>query len=214
MSDVPEDPAPEDREPKPAPSGVPPRAREGWLARLTRGVLGACISAIVVVMLLAGWLGATESGLQAVAGLASRLSGGMLRIEGPQGYLLGQPGAEAVQVRTPTLQLDILNLRVDWRPGALMSGTLDVSALSASELSVATAPSTDPATLPLSLALPVAVHLNRLAIDRLRIGALVDGKPAEPDMVLTALAGRLDSDGLQHRLSGLRAGAPFGQLTA
>ncbi|MBF0393357.1 MAG: dUTP diphosphatase [Alphaproteobacteria bacterium] len=33
-------------------------------------------------------------------------------------------------------------------------------------------------------------------------------------MVLTALAGKLDSDGLQHRLSGLRAGAPFGQLTA
>jgi translocation and assembly module TamB len=206
--------APEGHEPKPAPAAAPIRAREGWLARLTRGLLGACISAIVVVVLLIGWLGGTESGLQAVAELASRLSGGMLRIDGPQGYLLGQLRADVVQVRTPTLQVDILNLRMDWRPGALMSGTLDVSALSASELSVATAPSTDPAALPLSLELPVAVHLNSLAIDRLRIGALVDGKPAEPDMVLTALAGKLDSDGLQHRLSGLRAGAPFGQLTA
>lgn len=212
MSDAPADPVPEDREPKPAPAAAP-RAREGWLARLTRGVLGACISAIVVALVLAGWLGGTESGLQAVVGLASRLSGGMLRIDTPQGYLLGQLRAETVQVRTPTLQVDILNLRLDWLPGALMSGTLDVSALSASELVVASAASAEPATLPLSLELPVAVHLESLAIDRLRIGALVDGKPAEPDLVLTAVAGKLDSDGRQHRLSGLRASAPFGQLT-
>ncbi len=210
MSDAPADPA----GPDPRAEAAPRPAREGLLAGLTRGVLGACISLFVLVLLVVGWLGATESGLQAAAGLAHHFSGGMLRINKPQGYLLGQLRAESVQVHTSTLQVDVIDLRMDWRPGALMSGTLDVSTLSAADLSVATAASAEPATLPLGLELPVAVHLDKLAIDRLRIGALVDGKPAEPDLVLTALAGKLDSDGRQHRVSGLRAVAPFGQLTA
>lgn len=212
MSDAPADPAPEGREP--ASAAPPSRAGGGWFARLTRGALGAGFSLVVVALLLAGWLGVTESGLQAVAELASRFSGGMLRIDKPQGYLLGQLRADAVQVRTPGLQVDILNLRMDWRPGALMDGALEVSALSASELSVATAASDEPSQPPLSLELPMAVHLDRLAIDRLRIGALVEGKPAEPDLEFTALAGKLESDGRRHRLSGLRAVSPFGQMRA
>ena len=67
MSDVPEDPAPEDREPKPAPSGVPPRAREGWLARLTRGVLRGSFEGRERLTPFARW--ASVAGLWPMGGL-------------------------------------------------------------------------------------------------------------------------------------------------
>ena len=46
----------------------------------------------------------------------------------------------------------------------------------------------------------------------LRVGKLIDGQPAAPDLELTGIAGRLDSDGRSHRLDELRLSAPFGQL--
>lgn len=196
------------------PPGPAPRRREGWVARLTRGVLSLCMGLVVIVVVLAGWLGATASGLRALAELAGSLSGGLVHIEKPEGYLLGEWRADAVQVRTPTLHLDVLKLQLDWRPGALMGRRFEAATLSASEVRVASQPSTEPATLPASLVLPLALQLDRVAIDRLRIADLVAGQPAEPKLELTALAGRLVSDGRHHQLSGLRASAPFGQLAA
>ncbi|MDD2990555.1 MAG: hypothetical protein PHI64_16565, partial [Zoogloea sp.] len=196
------------------PPGPPPRRGEGRVARLTRGVLGLCMGLVVIVVVLAGWLGATASGLQALAGLAGSLSGGLVHIEKPEGYLLGEWRADAVLVRTPTLHLDVLNLQLDWRPGALMDRRFEAATLSASEVRVASQPSTEPATLPASLVLPLALQLDRVAIDRLRIADLVDGQPIEPKLELTALAGGLVSDGRHHELSALRVSAPFGQLAA
>ncbi|MFP3813508.1 hypothetical protein, partial [Bacillus sp. SIMBA_005] len=88
-------------------------------------------------------------------------------------------------VRTPTLHLDVLKLQLDWRPGALMGRRFEAATLSASEVRVASQPSTEPATLPASLVLPLALQLDRVAIDRLRIADLVAGQPAEPKLELT-----------------------------
>jgi translocation and assembly module TamB len=216
MSEAPDSPAaagPEgtsDTEPPPPPRGP----GEGWAKRWSRRALGGVIALVAVVVLVVGWLGATDSGLRAVMGLAARLSGGIVTVERTEGYLLGQLKIGALHVRTPTLHVDILNLLIDWRPGALMSGALKVSTLTASEVVVATVPSTEPASLPASLALPRAVHIDHFELDRLLIGKLVDAQPAPPDMEFTAIAGALESDGRHHRLSGLKALAPFGQLAA
>lgn len=214
MSEAPDSPAAAGAEG--APDKAPPSRRlgEGWAGRWLRRALAGVIALLAVVVLVVGWLGATDSGLRAVMELAARLSGGIVTVERAEGYLLGQLKIGALHVRTPTLHVDILNLLIDWRPGALMRGALEVSTLTASEVAVATLPSTEPATLPASLALPRAVRIDHFELDRLRIGKLVDAQPAAPDMEFTALAGALDSDGRHHRLSGLKAGAPFGQLAA
>ena len=196
----------------PEASSAPAPRRPGWPVRILRGLLAAVIGLVVVVLALVGWLGATRSGLEQVVDFAERLSGGRVTIERPEGYLLGQLRLGALHVRTPTLHVDVADLVLDWRPGAFPGSGLDVAALTAADVRVATAPSTEPTVMPASLALPAAVHVGHFQIDRLRIGKLEGGEPAAPDLELTRLAGRLDSDGRQHRLEALRVSAPFGQL--
>ena len=215
MSEQPAPPAdPASGPPAPARAGAPRVRREGWIARFLRAVLGVGMTLIVVLVLLATWLGASTSGLQNVVRLAGYLSAGMVHIDKPEGYLLGELRIGTVQVRTATLQLDVVDLRLDWRPRALLDGSLELGTLSAADVSVASLPSDEPARLPDNLELPVALRIDKLIVDRLRIGDLVDGKPAEPKMELTALAGTLVSDGRHHRFSGVKAGTPFGQFAA
>ena len=217
MSDAPEQPAAD-----PAPDGAPPPStapsssprREAISARLLRGALAAVLGLLIAAVLLLGWLGASESGLRTLAGLADSFGGGLLTLDKPQGYLLGQFKLASLQLRTPTLQLEIRNLAVDWRPGELTNGRVDVVSLSASEVRVASAPDDTPLSLPASLELPVVVRLGAVRIDRLQSGKLVDGKAAPPDLELTGLDGSLESDGRHHDFSNLKAAAPFGQLAA
>ncbi|WP_079433247.1 translocation/assembly module TamB domain-containing protein [Zoogloea sp. LCSB751] len=213
MSDAPEQPA-ADPAPDGAPSPAPAPRRDAPSARLLRGALAAVLGLLTVVVLLLGWLGASESGLRALAGLANGVSGGLLSLDKPQGYLLGEFKLGSLQLRTPTLQLEIRNLAVDWRPGALASRRLDVASLAASELRVASLPDDTPLSLPLSLELPIAVHLGSVRVDRLLTGKLIDGQAAPPDFELTGLDGSLESDGRHHDFSKLKATAPFGQLAA
>lgn len=196
------------------PETPPPPAphRTGWPVRILRGLLAAGFGLLIVVLALLGWLGATQSGLARMAELAARLSGGVVGIERPEGYLLGQFKLGALHVRTPTLQVDVADLTLDWRPGAFASRGLDVALLAAADVRVASAPSDEPTTMPTSLELPAAVHVGRLQIDRLAIGKLEGGQPAAPDLEISGIAGSLESDGRRHRLDGLRLSAPFGQL--
>lgn len=215
MSAAPEQPAAD-----PAPDGAPPPSsspvprRETVAARLLRGALAAVLGLLTVAVLLLGWFGATESGLRVLAGLADDLSGGLLSLDKPEGYLFGEFKLGTLQLRTPTLQLEIRNLAVDWRPGALASGRLDVASLAASEVRVASAPDDTPLSLPASLELPVAVRLGAVRVDRLLTGKLIDGQTALPDLELTGLDGSLESDGRHHDFLNLKAAAPFGQLAA
>ena len=64
MSEAPQAPSPK----SPAPP-VRPR-REGWGARLVRGLLAGALALAAVVVVLIGWLGGTQSGLQSVIDLA------------------------------------------------------------------------------------------------------------------------------------------------
>lgn len=210
--------APEQSAANPAPDGAPPPSipprRETVSVRLLRGTLAAVLGLLTVTVLLLGWLGATESGLRTLAGLADGLSGGLLSLDKPQGYLLGEFKLGSLQLRTPTLQLEIRNLEVDWRPGALARGRLDVASVAASEVRVASLPDDTPLSLPASLELPVAVHLGAVRVDRLLTGKLIDGQVAPPDLELIGLDGSLESDGRYHDFSNLKAAAPFGQLAA
>ncbi|MBS0357433.1 MAG: translocation/assembly module TamB domain-containing protein [Proteobacteria bacterium] len=217
MSDAPEQPAAD-----PAPDGAPspstapsssPR-REAVSARLLRGALAAVLGLLIAVVLLLGWLGATESGLRTLAGLADSFGGGLLTLDKPQGYLFGQFKLGSLQLRTPTLQLEIRNLAVDWRPGELSNGRVDVTSLAASEVRVASASDDTPLSLPASLEIPVAVRLGAVRVDRLQSGKLIDGQAAAPDLELTGLDGSIESDGRHHDFSNLKAAAPFGQLAA
>lgn len=199
-----------------APSDAPPPPRRpaSWSASGLKGLLAALLGLVTAAVLVLGWVGGTASGLRFAAGLAERLSGGLLSIDGADGYLLGELRIKGLKVRTPDLQLDLHNLELDWRPGALGGGLLDVDRLSASELAVATRPSGEPAMLPVNLEIPLVVRLGQLRLDRLTVASLEGERVAAPHLELTGLAGQLESDGRIHRFSGVTAATPVGQVTA
>ncbi len=208
MSDTPEPSGPAPQDP------APPPPRPGWGRGLLRGLLAALLAGITVAIVLVGWLGGTTSGLGMLVDFVARLSGGVVTFEKADGYLLGDLHLGLLRVRTPTLQVDVHDLALTWNPAALTRGRLDIARLSAADVQVASAPSDAPSTLPDSLALPAAIAIDHFEIGRLRVGELSDGKPAAPDIELTALTGALQSDGRHHRATGLKATAPFGQLAA
>ncbi len=207
MSDTPAPPAP-------AEPPAPPPARASWARRLSRGLLAAFFACITIAVVLVGWLGGTTSGLGMLVDFVARLSGGVVTFEKADGYLLGDLNLGLLRVRTPTLQVDVHDLALTWNPAALTRSRLDIARLSAADVQVASVPSDAPSTLPDSLALPAAIAIDHFQIGRLQVGKLEDGTPAAPDIQFTALSGALESDGRHHRATGLKAIAPFGQLTA
>ena len=195
----------------PAPAVAFPPRRGGRAGCLLRGLLAGLVGLLLAVVLLAGWLGGSTSGLRAAVELAGWASGGSLHAEGAEGYLLGEFKLGVLRVSTPALRVDIHELLIRWSPAGLSRGSLEIAALSAAEVAVATAPGDEAATLPASLELPGALRIGDLRIGRLRIGELAGGERV-PGPEFTGLSGALASDGRHHRLSGFLAAASFGQL--
>ena len=201
----------------PPPAQAPSPARRGAadaFVRLLRATLGGAFATLALLIATLGGLGGTEAGLRLLAEGATALSGGNLLIEGAEGHLLGHVRLAALRLHRADLHLDLTRVDLDWTPAALLHGRLDIAALSAADVVVATPPDDTPATLPASLELPVAVHVGRLHLDRLRIGALRDGAAAAPDVDLTEVEAAADSDGRLHRVATARARTAFGALAA
>lgn len=138
------------------------------------------------------WLGTSESGLQTALQLLRQASAGRLQIEQASGRLFGQLDIAKLSWQTPELQLHAEQIHLDWSPGALRHGRLQIAELSLAKLHIISLPSSQPTIAPATLQLPLAVNLEKLAISRLEYGN-----------VFTAdrLSGQLRSDGRQHRLS-------------
>jgi translocation and assembly module TamB len=178
---------------KPAPP--PPPRRWRWLAPL--GVILALPAAVV-------WLLASEGGLRVACRVIEQLAGEQLRIEAPAGALTGSFSLQAVHWRSATLDLQLQEVQLIWRPLELLRGRLVVSHVSAERLRVSNVANSEPLQLPDSLQLAFAVDIEQLAVARVEVGehALPDGKAAT---IAESVEAELASDGALHRLSGLRA---------
>jgi hypothetical protein len=125
--------------------------------------------------------------------------------------VFGQLKLGALHVRTPTLQLDIRDLTIDWRPAALASrgSTSPACPPPKSRWPAPERRADDAAGQP---RIAAAARIDRFRIDRLRSASSSTASP-RARLELTALR-QPRSDGRQHRLTELKAAAPFGQLAA
>ena len=165
--------------------------------------------------LLAGLilLGAnTAPGRGALERLAAALVPG-LTLQGLEGPLPGRPGlARLTLADADGPWLEIEDARLVWNPLALLRGEAHVETLSAARIALHRLPpgqaGAEPAPpgplLPELPSLPFALRLDRLALDRVEIGAALLGQPA---VLRAAAQGRLDPSGLT---LGLDAGAEDG----
>ncbi len=159
----------------------------------------------------ATWLVASSSGLRLLAAAAESLAAGRVELTVAGGSLIGGPRLERLRYDDGETRVAVRDLAIDWKVLALASGRLELSALSAADVEVATRPSDAPAQVPESLELPLAASVERIAVGRLAIVERLPDAEATT-LVLEGVSARLESDGAQHRLTELRLAGPWGQI--
>src|SRR5574337_1261083 len=165
--------------------------------------LSAAIAAVIVVAaLFLAWTATTPAGLRLAARVAASLAPG-LEIEAPSGTLLGRLELGRIRWTGPLREIEAKEVVLQWRPSRLLDRLLRVEQLEIGELRVASRPDGTPAQAPIDLQLPVALQVERVRIGRLGLDTLTDKGP-EPGLELSAIEGRLESDGQRHTLEALR----------
>lgn len=152
----------------------------------------------------ATWLTSSDSGLQTAVRLADSASAGRLHIEQARGRLFGPLDIAELRWQGADLQLTATKLHLDWSPAALLRGKLDIAALDIETLHIDKRPNDEPTVVPADLQLPLAVDIAHLGLGQLAY----NGSP-----LANRIAGRLASDGRQHRLDDLTLQAADVSLT-
>lgn len=172
------------------------RRWQAWLLSIVIALSAGCI-----------WLLASTSGLQWLTATLFRAGSGGISLTGMSGSLLGSPRAQTLIIDAPDLRITARDIRLDWRPAALLRGRLEITALTARDVEVLSLPS----PYPDNLRLPLPLSLQKLDIGALRVFSKQGGTAAFTASNVTA---RLDSDGSLHRVQDLSASLDYGKLTA
>ena len=128
------------------------------------------VTLTLVVLLLAFVLG-TQTGLRTVFAVADDLAPGLLQVDRVEGRVLGRLELDGFALSLPGLEVSVGSLLLDWRPGNLLIGRLQVREFSGSDIQVVTEPAkekpaSEPFELP-SIKLPIAIAIEQLLVERL-----------------------------------------------
>ncbi len=188
-------------------SATPDRRRR----RLRRGLRYAAVGALAAAatfaalcwMLLSGQFGVDLMVRELVA-----RSGGTLEIEGATGAFIDTVRVSRIVWRGPTATAIVTDAALTWKPAALWSQGIVVHGLGAQRLELDyEASDSDAVPLPASLALPVELTIERLAIGRL------DWRVGTGRGTLRGVAFGYSGGAREHRVSDLALAADFGAMT-
>lgn len=158
------------------------------------------------------WLVFKPSGLNWLLAAATRVTEGALTYSGVTGSL-NSFNARSIAFRDDKLFLRVEDLTFRWQPQSLLTGSLTIGILNARsiELHRASTEETGEESLgmPESLQLPVKIAIDLLGIQSLKMFTLGNG---DPDIILTNLALRLESDGKLHYLRTFSLEHEFGKI--
>lgn len=149
--------------------------------------------AVFLMMLLPALAGAQDTGAQDKGFIASTLEqslsgpGRTVSIDGFAGALSSQATMRQMTVADGKgVWLTLRGVTLDWSRAALLSGRVEVNALTADEIVLARLPEPAPTAAPSAEAagfslpeLPVSVHIGKIAAKRVELGAPVLGQAAE-----------------------------------
>lgn len=163
---------------------------------MRRRLILFAIPLMLAVASIVFWSLNSQSGLQALLGLAGGATGGRLEISGVTGRLSGPLKIEQLRWQDKTLQVSLKQVYIDWSPDWLSQGRMVIKTLQVDSLRIDMSPAAPDSSLPDDIGLPFAVDIEKLQISRLLQGERV---------VASALTTRFSSDPAQYRLSDLRA---------
>ncbi|MFC3531516.1 translocation/assembly module TamB domain-containing protein [Vogesella facilis] len=183
-----------------APAPAPRRRWWPWL-------LATPLLLLLAAAVLLAWLSATPAGFATLWRWADSVSGGSLKVGRSDGTLWQGFTLQQLSWQHAGTRLDISRLRLDWQPAALWRGQLHIRQLAIGDIRYAGKPAARPAAppqVPRSLALPLPVRLDALAIDSF-------SQPGQP--LLAALRATYRYDGGRHRLTLRQLDTPWGGAT-
>lgn len=109
--------------------------------------------------------------------LAERIvssSNGNIILNGVSGSLTGTMKIDEAVYQTPQRRISAEEVEISWQPGRILFGELGVDAVTVSRLTIESlAPSTEPFSLPESLAPPVSIHVGQVQVDQLKYDSLL-----------------------------------------
>lgn len=140
------------------------------------------LAALLLAFGALAWTASRPETLRWAFDRAVAATGGRLEAEEVQGSLLGRLEIGVLRWRghleEPALELELRKVSAGWQPWSLLRGEIDLSGLSAASVTVRLVPSTEPASPPGSLSLPLSLRLRALRIDTLRVEP-AQGAPIE-----------------------------------
>ncbi len=147
------------------------KARRRALLRPLRWILGLIGIALILLLVLLAFVLGTQTGLRTLIAVSEDLAPGMIAVDRVEGRVLGRLEIDGFALKLPTLDASVGTLVLDWSPGALLTGTLRVQELRASDISVLAELAdkdkpTEPLQLP-SITLPIGIDIDQVLIERL-----------------------------------------------
>lgn len=166
---------------------------------------------LLFLMLAAGsiWVTNSTSGLRFMLSLTSRISGDSLLFEHVDGTLRSL-SIQKMSYASDDLRLTAEAIELHWQPRLLFSSQLMINALTINTIALHSSPATEPAVLPESMRLPLAISLQKLEVGTLHM--LTIGHET-PDLTINNLAVRLESDEDRHHVQEIALETAVGQLT-
>ncbi|MFN9209800.1 MAG: hypothetical protein ACK6DI_02590, partial [Betaproteobacteria bacterium] len=148
----------------PAPA---PRSRLPWRRLLAGSLLAVAVGVAVPI-----WLGGTASGLRALLTAAGAVLPGTLEARDVDGSLIGGFRIGALRLDSEAAAVEIDGLRVAPRGLSLAPLQLDLAEVAAERLRIRLPAAAAPTAPPASLALPLALPIDRLTVAEAQIDGL------------------------------------------
>jgi translocation and assembly module TamB len=158
----------------------------------------------------AGWLVASESGLQWLIGVVQLKSRGDLSVKGISGSLIDNIFMQQLVLRGDGWRVTLQGVQLEWQPAALLRGELEVLHLSARQVEILSLTSDTPSVLPGNLGLPLLVSVKQLKIDSISVATSVG---AEPDFLASKVEASLTGDARILKLQSLSANLGYGDFS-
>lgn len=176
------------------------------MKRALKGLTGL-VATVVLLIIVAIGMATTDRGFRWLVDAAGFLSAGRLAVEGVEGHAGVPILVRTLKYTSDTTRVTLERVRLEWRPRALLRQQLDIDLLAVQTVRVEILkPDPTPATLPVSLRLPVDVRVAAWDVAHLII---VDSGNT---LDFRNLHGRIDDDHDRYRLSGMTVATPWADV--
>lgn len=169
--------------------------------------------AILALLLLAGaggvlWLARSPDALRFAANRIEAALGGRLELRGLSGSLARRFLVERATFAHGGVRVELRDIEIDWSLRALLSRAVEISSLKVGRVDVRVVPSGNEIELPASLALPVDIRADAVAVAAIEVRVGESAALHFRDLSLAYRGGRL-----RHEVEALGVGTPWGPMS-